>query len=103
MSSGPDMTAPAAAAVASPSPSTRVAMDIVRALRFGGVIALIGLLLTPWLVWLGIAFTLFSVAYGEMARRVTTAGGIYSYMSYGFGRIIGLGAHRVRAGGRSLE
>ena len=28
--------------------------------------------------------------YVEMARRVTTAGGIYSYMSYGFGRIIGL-------------
>jgi amino acid transporter len=38
-----------------------------------------------------IAFTLFSVAYVEMARRVTTAGGIYSYMSYGFGRVIGLG------------
>ena len=43
--------------------------------------------------WLAtIAFTLFSVAYVEMARRVTTAGGIYSYMSYGFGRVIGLGA-----------
>ena len=26
-----------------------------------------------------------------MARRVTTAGGIYSYMSYGFGRIVGMG------------
>ena len=38
-----------------------------------------------------IAFTLFSVAYVEMARRVTTAGGIYSYMSYGFGRIVGMG------------
>ena len=38
-----------------------------------------------------IAFTLFSVAYVEMARRVTTAGGIYSYMSYGFGRIMGMG------------
>ncbi len=37
------------------------------------------------------AFTLFSVAYVEMARRVTTAGGIYSYMSYGFGRIVGIG------------
>ena len=42
--------------------------------------------------WLStIAFALFSVAYVEMARRVTTAGGIYSYMSYGFGQIIGLG------------
>ncbi len=39
-----------------------------------------------------IAFTFFSVAYIEMARRVTTAGGFYSYMSYGFGRVIGLGA-----------
>src|SRR5881397_2480637 len=38
-----------------------------------------------------VSFTLFSVAYVEMARRVTTAGGIYSYTSYGFGRIIGLG------------
>src|SRR5688572_13336824 len=39
-----------------------------------------------------VAFTFFSVGYVEMARRVTTAGGIYSYMSYGFGRVIGLGA-----------
>ncbi len=47
----------------------------------------------PAAFWLAtIAFTLFSVAYIEMARRVTTAGGIYSYMSYGFGRVIGLGA-----------
>lgn len=43
--------------------------------------------------WLAtVAFTFFSVGYVEMARRVTTAGGIYSYMSYGFGRIIGMGA-----------
>jgi len=47
----------------------------------------------PSAYWIAtVAFTLFSVAYVEMARRVTTAGGIYSYMSYGFGRIIGLGA-----------
>ncbi|MDQ3995059.1 MAG: APC family permease [Actinomycetota bacterium] len=39
-----------------------------------------------------VSFTFFSVGYIEMARRVTTAGGIYSYVSYGFGRIIGLGA-----------
>ncbi|MFN8188372.1 MAG: APC family permease [Gaiellales bacterium] len=39
-----------------------------------------------------VAFTIFSVAYVEMARRVTTAGGIYAYFAYGFGRIIGLGA-----------
>lgn len=47
----------------------------------------------PAAFWLStVAFTLFSVGYIEMARRVTTAGGIYSYMSYGFGRIIGLGS-----------
>jgi amino acid transporter len=47
----------------------------------------------PAAFWLAtISFTFFSVGYIEMARRVTTAGGIYSYMSYGFGRIIGLGA-----------
>jgi amino acid transporter len=42
--------------------------------------------------WLAtVAFTFFSVGYIEMARRVTTAGGFYSYMSYGFGRVIGMG------------
>jgi amino acid transporter len=47
----------------------------------------------PAAFWIAtIAFTFFSVGYIEMARRVTTAGGIYSYMSYGFGRVIGLGA-----------
>jgi len=47
----------------------------------------------PAAFWLStIAFTLFSVGYVEMARRKTTAGGMYSYMAYGFGRIIGLGA-----------
>jgi amino acid transporter len=47
----------------------------------------------PAAFWLAtIAFTLFSVAYVEMARRVTTAGGLYSYMAYGFGRVVGLGA-----------
>jgi amino acid transporter len=38
-----------------------------------------------------LAFTFFSVGYVEMARRVTTAGGMYSYMSYGFGRVVGMG------------
>ncbi len=49
----------------------------------------IGLPAAFWLATLSFAF--FSVGYVEMARRVTTAGGMYSYMSYGFGRIIGLG------------
>jgi amino acid transporter len=46
----------------------------------------------PAAFWLaGISFMLFSVGYVQMARRNTTAGGFYSYTSYGFGRIIGLG------------
>jgi amino acid transporter len=46
----------------------------------------------PSAFWVAaISFTLFSVGYVEMARRVTTAGGFYSYTSYGFGRIVGLG------------
>jgi amino acid transporter len=46
----------------------------------------------PSAFWIAtVSFTLFSVGYIEMARRVTTAGGFYSYTSYGFGRIIGLG------------
>ena len=43
------------------------------------------------LVGRGSRSRLFSVGYVEMARRKTTAGGFYSYTSYGFGRIIGLG------------
>ena len=42
--------------------------------------------------WLAtLAFLFFSIGYVEMAKRVTTAGGMYSYMSYGFGRVIGMG------------
>jgi amino acid transporter len=39
----------------------------------------------------GFSFMVFSVGYVAMAQRKTTAGGFYSYTSYGFGRIIGLG------------
>jgi amino acid transporter len=47
----------------------------------------------PAAFWMaGFSFMFFSVGYVAMARRVTTAGGFYSYTSYGFGRIIGLGA-----------
>ncbi|MGH2871654.1 MAG: APC family permease [Solirubrobacteraceae bacterium] len=46
----------------------------------------------PAAFWLaGIAFILFSFGYVEMARRKTTAGGFYSYTSYGFGQVVGLG------------
>src|ERR1700684_3784489 len=34
---------------------------------------------------------IFSVGYVEMTRRVTSAGGFYSFVSHGFGQILGLG------------
>jgi amino acid transporter len=38
-----------------------------------------------------VVFTIFSVGYIEMARRVTAAGGFYSFASHGFGQVIGMG------------
>jgi amino acid transporter len=38
-----------------------------------------------------IGFTVFSVGYIAMARRVTAAGGFYSFASHGFGQTIGMG------------
>jgi amino acid transporter len=38
-----------------------------------------------------VAFTVFSVGYVAMARRVTAAGGFYSFASHGFGQTAGMG------------
>jgi amino acid transporter len=38
-----------------------------------------------------VILTIFSVGYIEMARRVTAAGGFYSFVSHGFGQVIGMG------------
>src|ERR1700682_5981977 len=38
-----------------------------------------------------IILTVFSVGYVAMSRKVTTAGGFYSYISHGLGRELGLG------------
>ncbi len=38
-----------------------------------------------------IVLTIFSVGYIEMARRVTAAGGFYSFVSHAFGSILGMG------------
>jgi amino acid transporter len=39
-----------------------------------------------------VILTVFSVGYIEMARRVTAAGGFYSFISHGFGQVIGTGS-----------
>lgn len=38
-----------------------------------------------------VALLIFTVGYVEMARRVTSAGGFYSFVSHGFGQVLGLG------------
>ena len=38
-----------------------------------------------------VVLVIFSVGYVAMAREKTTAGGFYSYISYGLGRVIGIG------------
>ncbi|HEV2035782.1 MAG TPA: APC family permease [Candidatus Dormibacteraeota bacterium] len=42
-------------------------------------------------VFATIVLTIFSVGYVAMARKVTTAGGFYSFISHGLGRELGLG------------
>ncbi len=44
-----------------------------------------------------IVLTIFSVGYIEMARRVTAAGGFYSFVSHGFGNILGMGTAMMMA------
>lgn len=38
-----------------------------------------------------VILAIFTVGYVQMAKRVTTAGGFYSFVSHGFGRTLGLG------------
>src|SRR3981081_4531821 len=43
-----------------------------------------------------VVLTIFSVGYVAMSRKVTAAGGFYSYISHGLGRELGMGSGRVR-------
>jgi amino acid transporter len=38
-----------------------------------------------------VVLTIFAVGYIEMARRVTAAGGFYSFVTHGFGPVVGMG------------
>ena len=38
-----------------------------------------------------IVLTIFAVGYIEMARTVTAAGGFYSFVTHGFGTVMGMG------------
>ena len=38
-----------------------------------------------------VVLTIFSVGYIEMSRRVTAAGGFYSFITHAFGPVVGMG------------
>ena len=45
-----------------------------------------------------IVLTVFSVGYIEMAKKVSSAGGFYSFISHAFGNVIGMGTALLMAG-----
>jgi amino acid transporter len=45
-----------------------------------------------------VAFFVFSIGYVQMAKRVTAAGGFYSFVSHGFGQTLGMGTAVLIAG-----
>src|SRR5438034_11198301 len=49
-----------------------------------------------------IVLTIFSVGYVAMARKKTTTGGFYSYISHGLGRELGIGRSEERRVGKGV-
>jgi amino acid transporter len=45
-----------------------------------------------------VAFLVFSIGYVQMAKKVTAAGGFYSFVSHGFGQVLGMGTAILIAG-----
>ena len=45
-----------------------------------------------------VAFFVFSIGYVQMAKKVTAAGGFYSFVSHGFGQVAGMGTAILIAG-----
>ena len=65
----------------------------ISAMLFNGPVGILG---AGWAVpgafiLATIVLTIFSVGYIEMARRVTAAGGFYSFISHAFGSVLGMG------------
>jgi amino acid transporter len=65
----------------------------ISAMLFNGPVGILG---AGWAVpgafiLATIVLTIFSVGYIEMARRVTAAGGFYSFISHAFGSVMGMG------------
>jgi amino acid transporter len=63
------------------APITAMVFNVPVAIQGGGTAAPAGFMLAT------IALTIFSVGYVAMARRVTAAGGFYSFISHGLGQV----------------
>ena len=71
----------------------------ISAMLFNGPVGILG---AGWAVpgafiLATIVLTIFSVGYIEMARRVTAAGGFYSFISHAFGNVLGMGTALLMA------
>lgn len=67
------------------APLAAMLFNVPIAVLGGGSAAPAGFLLAT------ITLTIFSVGYIEMSRRVTSAGGFYTFISHGFGSLLGMG------------
>lgn len=68
------------------APLTAMLFNVPVAVQGGGFAAPAAFLIAT------VALTVFSVGYIAMSRRVTSAGGFYTFISRGLGRVIGVGA-----------
>lgn len=68
------------------APLTAMLFNVPVAVQGGGYAAPAAFLIAT------VALTIFSVGYIAMSRRVTSAGGFYTFVSRGLGRITGVGA-----------
>jgi amino acid transporter len=68
------------------APLTAMLFNVPVAVQGGGYAAPAAFLIAT------VALTIFSVGYIAMSRRVTSAGGFYTFISRGLGRVVGAGA-----------
>lgn len=68
------------------APLTAMLFNVPVAVQGGGYAAPAAFLIAT------VALTVFSVGYIAMCRRVTSAGGFYTFISRGLGRIVGVGS-----------
>jgi amino acid transporter len=68
------------------APLTAMLFNVPVAVQGGGYAAPAAFLIAT------VALTIFSVGYIAMSRRVTSAGGFYTFISRGLGRIVGVGS-----------